>query len=500
MKKLKNIFLSLFAVMFIINFPMYGVLAEEQNDEDLTEEEQLTQEEQLQAQLLKTIQNELGYTHEFEGYSNSIFMLNLDDSTPVFAYNADEQVPMASLTKIMSYIVAYENIQNVENTLLMVDPSVELILNGTGSSLADISVGEELTVLELLYLMMVPSGNDASLVLAQYIDALAGQNYYGGDVDYEAVAYDMGDSEFVRLMNEKAMELGCTNTHFTNPHGLHHENHYSTARDMAIIAEYATTLPYFSEIVSTTAYTLRSTNLSPERRTVYTTNSMMSTYASEGKYYYTYATGIKTGSHSQADYCIASMASYNGYTYIVIALGSPIYYENGDTTSLHGEMLDSATLFRWAFLNLENKIIAQEHYLVGDVELQYAWDVDRLQVVTDRSIQALLPSEVEMSSVEVKTNLPEKVQAPVKKGDVIGTVEYIYNGEVIATSNAIAAVTVNRSEIARTVETGIEVVTSPWFLGIVGAVALLVLIYIIVAFRQKKNKNRTRTVRKYRNM
>ncbi len=441
-----------------------------------------------------------GFTYDFPYYSKSIYMLNLDSSTAVYSMNAHEKLPIASLTKIMAYIVAYENIPNVETTLLMVDPSIEPILKAAGSATPIISTGEELTVLELLNLMMVPTGNEASLVLAQYIDARAGQSYSEDSIDYETFATDMGNSEFVRLMNEKAVELGCENTNFTNPHGLHNENHYSTARDMAIIAEYATTLPYFSEISSQTFYTLRPTNLNTDERTFYSTNLMMSSYASEGKYYYTYATGIKTGSHKEAGFCIAASASYDGYTYIVVALGSPMYDSDDKYIDSHGEMLDTATLFRWAFLNLENKVLVQEYYLVGDVALEHAWDVDRLQVVTDRSIQALLPSDASVSQVTINADLPDTVQAPVEKGDVIGTVEYVYDGVVIATSNAIAATSVNRSEIVRTVDTGIDILTSPWFLLVVGIIILLIAVYFLIAVLQRKSKKKMRSVRKYRNM
>ncbi len=441
-----------------------------------------------------------GFTYDFPYYSKSIYMLNLDKNTAVYSMNAHERLPMASLTKIMTYIVAYENIPNLENTLLMVDPSVAPILSAAGSGTPIISTGEELTVLELLNLMMVPTGNEAALVLAQYVDALAGQTYSGDDLDYQTLSTDMGDSEFVRLMNEKAVELGCMDTNFTNPHGLHNENHYSTARDLAVIAEYATRLPYFSDITSQTYYTLRATNLNPQERTVYSTNLMLSNYAESAKYYYTYATGIKTGAHKEAGYCIASSASYDGYTYIVIALGSPMYDSDDKYISSHGEMIDVATLFRWAFLNLENKVLVQEYYLVGDVELEHAWDVDRIQVVTDRSIEALLPSEATVSNIVINADLPDKIQAPVERGDVIGTVEYIYEGVVIATSNAIAADSVNRSEIVRTVDTGLEILMSPWFLLIVGIIVVLILIYFVIAAMQRKSKKKMRSVRKYRNM
>ena len=182
--------------------------------------------------------------------SKSIFMVSLDTGTVVFTMNPDERLPMASLTKIMTYIVVSENIDDLMNTRTVVPASVAEELEGTGSSLAEIQTGEEFSIYELLNLMMVPSGNDAALTLAKYIDGLG--------IAADDPAYDTdGDGRMscVELMNRKAAELGCTNTHFVNPHGLYDENHYTTAREMATITEYALTLPYFTDITSQTSYT-----------------------------------------------------------------------------------------------------------------------------------------------------------------------------------------------------------------------------------------------------
>lgn len=188
------------------------------------------------------VQPEEGFVCETltEPNSKSIFMVSLDTGTVVFTMNPDERLPMASLTKIMTYIVTCETVDDLMNTRTTVPASVAEELEGTGSSLAEIQTGEEFTIYELLNLMMVPSGNDAALTLAKYVDGL---NIAAGE---DGAAYDEnGDGlmSFVELMNRKAAELGCTNTHFMNPHGLHDENHYTTAREMAAITEFALTLP-----------------------------------------------------------------------------------------------------------------------------------------------------------------------------------------------------------------------------------------------------------------
>lgn len=424
--------------------------------------------------------------------SESIFMVSLDTGTVVFTMNPDERRPMASLTKIMTYIVVSETVSDLQNTRTTVPESVAEELAGTGSSLAEIQTGEEFSIYELLNLMMVPSGNDAALTLAKYVDAMR--------IPAEDSAFDEdGDGvlSFVELMNRKAQELGCTNTHFVNPHGLHDENHYTTAREMATITQYALTLPYFSEITSQTYYTQAPTNMTSEERTVTTTNRMLLSYMEE---YYTYATGIKTGSLNESGYCIAASGFYDGYSYLVICLGSPYIDEDGNYTNYHGEMYDAATLFRWAFTSIENKTIVMDGDLIAEVDLKYVWDKDRLQVVAQGNVTAMMPIDLDESNIKMELDLPESVKAPVKKGDEIGTATYTYKGEVLAVVPLVAAESVERSEIVQTIEQGKEIITSPWFLITAGIILVLLAAYIALAVAMNRKRRKMRRIKKYRDL
>lgn len=500
-------------------------------------------------------------------HCKAYFMINLDTDKVVYSENADEQLPMASLTKIMTYIVAYENIPDIENAEITIPQSVVDELVGTGSSVADFDVGDTFTGKDMLYLMMVPSGNNAALTLAKYVDSLYASGQIGqkdevasGDGssttengssndDPEAASGDgssaslesssnddpeaagntessssgesstssatnssassgefdptdyTGTSYFVQLMNEKAAELGCTNTHFTNPHGLHNPNHYSTARDMVTITKYAMSLPLFTEVTSTTAYNYYPIGHPEKEKTANTTNKLLTNYADDGySYYYRYATGIKTGSHDQAGYCIVASASLDGYTYVVACLGSPSVDANGDSISLHGEMLDAATLFRWAFLNLRIRTVAAQGDILADVPLEYAWQQDRLQLVAGDNVTVMLPENVDTSSIIVETDVPESVQAPVERGEQIGTATMSYAGEVIATVPLVAAESVSRSEMLSFVSQGTSVLTSPWFLIIMGVILALILIYVILIFLYRRKQKQLRKVRKYRDL
>lgn len=438
-----------------------------------------------------------GFTSTVEGSCKSYIMITMDEGDVVYAENPDEELPMASLTKIMTYIVVYENIEDIQNTVVTISQDISDILDSTNSSLANIKVGEELTVYQLLNLMMVPSGNDAALALAMYYDSTQGyiseNTNSAGEVDSRA--YDMSDSPFVQLMNEKAAELGCDSTNFTNPHGLNHEDHYSTARDLAVMSLYATNLPYFTEITSQISYTIEATNLTSYSRTVNNSNKLLNPYSTEETvYYYKYATGIKTGSHTQSGYCLAASASYNGYSYIVIALGADLKDDEGNTLDNYA-MIDTANLFRWAFLNLEDQTIVTSGTLLGDVQVEYAWDQDVLQVVAEDNVRVLLPKSVSLSSVLVTLDLPEEVQAPISKGDIIGTATFSYEGAEIASVNVVASESVERSQLVHTVEVGKSVITSPVFIGIIVLIIVILILYITVSVMYNRRRKRARAKR-----
>lgn len=419
---------------------------------------------------------------DFETNSAAIELINLDTDTIVYQKNADAKRAPASTTKIMSFIIVSEQIEDLENTQVTVTKEVVDRLLGTGSSLSGIKENDVLTVMQLLNCMMVPSGNDAALVLADYIG--------NGNAD-----------AFVELMNQKAQELGCVNTHFMNPHGLHDDNHYTTAHDLYLITKYAMTLPHFTDITDQTRYTYTPAG-GPEagqERTLVTTNRLIDPNL-DPSLYYRYARGIKTGSHDQAGYCLVSSATKGGYSYMCVALGSPSVDENGNKITNRGEMIDSKNLYEWAFNNLEMKDVLNSEDSVGEIQLDYAWNKDKLLLVPAKNYSTIMPDSVDVSSVILTKNLPESVEAPIKKGDKIGTATLSYAGQELATVDLVAAESVERSELLHSVDTVKSIFTSTWFLVIAGIILVLVLIYIVLALIYNRKKKNLRKVKKYRRM
>ena len=173
----------------------------------------------------------LSFPNNVKTQSKSILLVSMDTGQTVYEKNADEKMYPASTTKIMTFIVAYEHIDDIQNTRITIKKSIIDKLRNTGSSMAYLSdhIGKKVSVTDILYSLIVPSGNDAAMVLADYVG--------NGDID-----------AFVEMMNDKAEELGCENTHFANPDGLHNKNHYTTARDLVKITNYALTLDGFEKI------------------------------------------------------------------------------------------------------------------------------------------------------------------------------------------------------------------------------------------------------------
>ena len=409
---------------------------------------------------------------DFEPKTESISLVNLDTDTVVFEKNANQKRSMASITKIMTYIVTVENIKDLEGTSITIDKKMLDILLGTDSSLSGIKEGQTLSVIDLLYCLMIPSGNDAALALANYVG--------NGDV-----------SKFVDLMNQKASDLSCNDTHFANPHGLYDANHYTTVNDVIKMAKYAMELPHFMEISTQVV-----SNVLGEDNPLVTTNSMIDKLRG-GEYYYEYARGIKTGHLDKSGYCLVSTALKDGYTYLCVALGAPSVDSNGKDIDTNNAMLDSKKLYEWAFKNLKFKHVLDSQSPVSEISLKYVFGKDTMIVVPSKTYAAILPYDIDVSNIEIKTNLPDAIEAPIVAGTKVGTADLIYNGQYLSTIDLVASETVNRNDFLYTVSMIAKVITSKWFLISVSIIIVLLVIYLIISLLHNKKRNR-RKVKKYR--
>lgn len=228
-------------------------------------------------------------------YSQSAILIDLNTGKVLYEKNANSLMYPASTTKILTAIIAIESCKLDEKTIASLE-AVSSIKSGYTN--AKIQIGEELTIEDLLYALLLKSANEAANILAEHI---------GGTVE-----------NFANIMNAKAIELGCTSTHFVTPNGIHDDNHYTTASDLAIIAKYCMKNDTFRHIVSTIEYTLPATEQYPSTdRILKNSNSLM---IEDHTYYYPYCIGIKTGFTTQAKNCLIAASKKDNLELISIVL------------------------------------------------------------------------------------------------------------------------------------------------------------------------------------
>ena len=247
--------------------------------------------------------------------ATSALLIEPTSGTVLYELNADETRYPASTTKIMTALVTLENADLTQQITVEEGDFTHVTAD---SSVAGFKPGEVLTVEQLLYGLMLPSGNDASYILARAV---------AGDVD-----------TFVQMMNDRAAELGCTGTHFANPCGLHDDNHYTTARDLMRITQAAMANPTFAQIVSTPSYELPATTLQ-EARTLENSNLLLDSTSSV---YYAPAQGIKTGNTTEAGRCLVAAASQNDITLYSVVLGCA-------DAEIPASLTETKRLFEWAY-------------------------------------------------------------------------------------------------------------------------------------------------------
>ncbi len=319
--------------------------------------------------------------------SESAILIEVSTGKIVYENNSTKQMFPASTTKVMTAILTIENC-NLTDIVTISESALSNIPQGYVT--CGLVAGEELTIENLLYALMLPSANDAAYVLAEHV---------GGSVE-----------GFSDMMNAKAKELGCTSTHFVNPNGIHDDNHYSSAYDLYLIAKYAMKNETFRKIVSTREYTLPATNrYESNDRVLKTTNKLLEESSNS---YYKYAIGIKTGYTSKAGDCLISEASRDGLDFIAVTL-------NGDRFD------DTKKLYNYAYDNYTLTKIIETGSIVETIEIEKATkDTKNLDVIIDKSITVINNKSLDISSIIPEINYKENLTAPIEANTVVGTIKY----------------------------------------------------------------------------
>lgn len=325
-----------------------------------------------------------------ETLSPGVILMEESTGTILYEKNSDEAHYPASITKIMTTLLALEN----GNLSDMVTFSDDAINNTEGSGIAR-DYGEQMTLEQCLYGVMLESANECAYAVAEHV---------GGTVE-----------NFVDMMNAKAKELGCTNTHFANPHGLQDENHYTTAHDMALIAQAAYQNETFRIIIGTKMYTIPPTNKHAEETVLRNHHDMLCTYHNANrKYLYPYCVGGKTGYTATANSTLVTYAEKDGMTLICVVM---------DTQSPN-QFIDTVNLFDYAFDNFQVLNVAENDTNYSAETTVDNGNLDNIEpfVELDKDAVIVLPKTAEFSdtssSVEYNDSDPE----------IAGSITYTYAG------------------------------------------------------------------------
>ncbi|MGN0967881.1 MAG: D-alanyl-D-alanine carboxypeptidase family protein [Oscillospiraceae bacterium] len=391
----------------------------------------------------------------------------------LYELNAHEKRYPASITKVMTALLTLEAVDRGELSLTDMITAPEGIHNGLSadSSTANIKSGEQLSLLDLLYCVLVPSANEACNVLACTV---AG-----------------GIPEFVERMNHRAAELGMTGTHYVNTHGLHDENHYTTAWDIYLLAREAMKNETFREIVSTKEYTVPATNISAERL-FYNTNALLTAMKYRG-YVYQPAIGIKTGSTTEAGLCLVSAAEQDGRTLYCVVLGAELAHQE-DNSYKRMNFVETTRLFEWGFDNFSYRTILESSDPVAQIEVTLS-DTDHVLVRPEGTLSALLPKDVNVADFNQTVTLDtESVEAPVTEGQVLGKITLSYNGEEYGSLDLVALNGVERSELLYRIDRAEKFFGQTWVKVAIVALIVLILVLIIAgSVRGKRKRRRTRS-------
>lgn len=325
-----------------------------------------------------------------ETLSPGVILMEESTGTILYEKNSDEAHYPASITKIMTTLLALEN----GNLSDMVTFSDDAINNTEGSGIAR-DYGEQMTLEQCLYGVMLESANECAYAVAEHV---------GGTVE-----------NFVDMMNAKAKELGCTNTHFANPHGLQDENHYTTAHDMALIAQAAYQNETFRIIIGTKMYTIPPTNKHAEETVLRNHHDMLCTYHNANrKYLYPYCVGGKTGYTATANSTLVTYAEKDGMTLICVVMN----------TQSPNQFIDTVNLFDYAFDNFQVLNVAENDTDYSAETTVDNGNLDNIEpfVELDKDAVIVLPKTAEFSdtssSVEYNDSDPE----------IAGSITYTYAG------------------------------------------------------------------------
>ena len=388
--------------------------------------------------------------------TESVYLFNLDTGKPILDQNAGQSRYIASLTKMMTTLLLLENYQDQLDSISLTAPSYVYDLiweQSTNASSADIRRGETQSLRNLLYAMLLPSGNEAAYIVADYMG--------GGSID-----------NFVAMMNDEAKAVGCTGTTFVDPCGLN-PNNITTARDAYLILRALTAYDVFSTVVGTPSYDMGTNDryTTPGTYIIQTTDKLIT----NSSYHRDYTKGGKTGSLGEWQN-FAGWHSQNGESYISVLLNVPY---DADPEGMRPALVETATIMDWVFDTYTIAPALDTTQPITEVRVAYSTQADTVMLYPADNMMTLLPRDGGAALTEQVFNVPDQLPAPIKQGDIVGTVTLTIEGETIGTADLIAGSDVSRNQLLYTISRVSLFFSSTYFKVVVILTMLVIGAYLI---------------------
>jgi D-alanyl-D-alanine carboxypeptidase len=406
--------------------------------------------------------------------TDAMILMDLDTGNVLFEKNRDMHHSIASLTKVMTCLLAVEAVEKGQVTLEEKVTAGEDCHNGleADSSTSGIQAGEIMTFKDLLYCAMVQSANEACNIIGTRV---------AGSID-----------AFVELMNQRAVELGCTETHFMDPNGLTNRdgNHYSTPNELTLIVREAISHPLFMEICNTAEYQVEATNVR-EGFTITNSNALISAGSIYGnQYLYEGAAGVKTGFTKPAGYCLISTCERDGIRLLAIVLGC-----NGDQTYTHADeyenFVDTRSLYNWAFSNFEYRNVLTAGEARKQISVMHAKNDEQAVLRPEKDVRLLLPKDINDEDIVIDdkvTNL--NPLAPMDAGTELGTAVVYVRGEEVARVRLINNTDIPAQRGIYFKESLKRIFSAGWVKTVVIIMILAVAVYFLLLYRYRKIKRK----------
>ena len=395
---------------------------------------------------------------------NSKCAVLMDAKTGLILYdkNKDFKSYPASTTKILTALLAIENTKPTD----ILTHSHNAIYNiGPGSSHIGMREKEQITMDDALYGVLLASANEVCMAIGEKVS---------GNVD-----------AFVDLMNKRAQQIGAKNTHFANPHGFHDPNHYTTAYDLALIMQQAIKNPDFVKYISTPRHTIPETNIVNEKRMLNNSNKLILTTS---PFYYQYCVGGKTGFTDEAGHTLVSYAKKGDIELIAVVM-------QAEGTNSY---TDSIKLFEFGFSDYDNVEIFQKdsyknktlaYQTFKDKEI----DLGNITMSAQSNLSVNIPKNVDIQKIERVCTVPTKVKAPIKEGDNLGSLDFIYDGKKIGSvdlyaENTIMPISEAKLQLKEDILLGLKILKYV----IIAIVVIIILIFILRAILKSINRKKRR--------